>query len=147
MEEHQRRIGQRVIELREARDWGQPELSQASGVSIKTISRIENGHVEGRRDTLRSIAEALGVTRAELEGFPPAPLALDARDPEPPATQADIDRIEAKLDRIIRRLGVDDYPDPPADLVNRPRDPKPKPQPDRRSDSGPGKDALPGDAG
>lgn len=107
MEDHQRQIGQRVVKLREARDWGQPELSKASGISIKTISRIENGHVEGRRDTLRAIAKALEVSRGELEGTPPAPLGLGAPEDVPLATQDDIDRLEDKLDRLLSHFGVD----------------------------------------
>lgn len=124
MEDHQRRIGQRVVELREAKDWGQPELATASGISIKTISRIENGHVEGRRHTLRSIAKALDVTRADLEGEAPAPLGLDvgpAQMPELPeiATRDDVDKLDAKLDALLTAFGVTIGDDDPREAVLR----------------------------
>lgn len=129
MDEHQRQIGQRVAELREKRDWGQPELSQHSGVSIKTISRIENGHVEGRRDTLRAIAAALGISRAELEGSPPAPLGLGAELPEL-ATHEDVDRLEAKVDAalvLLRRLEAVALQEPPGGLGQIARGSEPTP--------------------
>jgi transcriptional regulator with XRE-family HTH domain len=121
MEDHQRRIGQRIVELREARDWGQPELAAASRISVKTISRLENGHVEGRRHTLRSIAVALDVTRADLEGEPPAPLGLGVDDQLPAlpevATRDDVDRIDAKLDALLTAFGVKIGDDDPREAV------------------------------
>ena len=53
------------------------ELSDASGVSEDTISKIENGHRKGRSITLRRLTRALGVDpEALLSGgdarYPPA---------------------------------------------------------------------------
>src|SRR5687767_164400 len=42
------------------------ELSELSGVSEDTITKIENGHRKGRGTTLRKLAKALGVTLQEL---------------------------------------------------------------------------------
>src|SRR5919107_5366957 len=42
------------------------ELSERSGVSEDTITKIENGHRKGRGTTLRKLAKALGVRLEEL---------------------------------------------------------------------------------
>jgi transcriptional regulator with XRE-family HTH domain len=57
------------MKMREARlDSGlsQEELHQATGVSRDTISRIEGGTRNPHPRTLRKIAQALGVTVADL---------------------------------------------------------------------------------
>lgn len=60
--------GARLREARLRKVWTQVELSAESGVPIVTISRIENGHVEGapRQSTLRKLAGALDVEPAWL---------------------------------------------------------------------------------
>lgn len=47
-------------------------LRAASGVSIATLNNIENGEdVMARRETIRQIADALGVTMGTLAGYGP----------------------------------------------------------------------------
>lgn len=72
-------IGERVKDARQRRFLTQDELSEATGIRIVTISRIENDRVESqpRLSTMKKIAEALqvsprwlmfGETEEELEG-------------------------------------------------------------------------------
>src|SRR5919107_388155 len=42
------------------------ELSERSGVSEDTITKIENGHRKGRPVTLRKLAQALDIDHREL---------------------------------------------------------------------------------
>ena len=58
-------------------------------MSTKTVSRLQNAHSEPRPSTARRLAEALGVDPAEFLGPPPA------------AQASQLDRIEAKLDRLL----------------------------------------------
>ena len=51
------------------------ELSERSGVSEDTISKLENGHRKGRSITLRRLTNALGVAPESL---------LPGDDPHPP---------------------------------------------------------------
>jgi transcriptional regulator with XRE-family HTH domain len=94
MEEHRKQAGIRVLQLREARRWTHEDLAHAAGVSVKTVSRFEKGRVEGRRGTVRKIAEALGVDEADIVGLPPAPLGLGV----PAVSQ--LDRIEKMLESV-----------------------------------------------
>jgi transcriptional regulator with XRE-family HTH domain len=56
----------RLKELREEAMMTVRELSERSGVSEDTITKIENGHRKGRGVTLRKLAKALGTTYDEL---------------------------------------------------------------------------------
>ncbi len=96
MDEERRRIGARAAQLREGRNLTQEDLAHKAGLSTKTISRFENGRHEGRADTTRRIAEALGVDQTELVQTAPAPLALG----EP----SQLDRIEDRLDTIAAQV-------------------------------------------
>jgi transcriptional regulator with XRE-family HTH domain len=61
--------------LREWREWRgltQDELKKASGVTVGTISRIEQG-LPARLDTVRRLAEALTIGREELMRKHPQP--------------------------------------------------------------------------
>jgi transcriptional regulator with XRE-family HTH domain len=76
MEEHRRQAGARVLQLREAKRWTHEDLAHAAGLSVKTVSRFEKGRNEGRRTTIRKLAQALNVDEADIIGAPPAPLGL-----------------------------------------------------------------------
>lgn len=52
--------------LRKQRGWTQQQLAEASGVEPVTISRAENGYEGTTLRTLTSLAEALGVSAADL---------------------------------------------------------------------------------
>jgi transcriptional regulator with XRE-family HTH domain len=88
-----------VKRARKARGWSAEALSQHTGVSYRTISRIESGKTQEPKDaTITALAKALGL---EPELLAPAELAYDA--PVTP-TQATLVRIEAKLDDLLSRL-------------------------------------------
>ena len=59
-------IGSKIKELRKTRKMTLTELSQASGVQLATLSRIENLKMTGTLDSHMNIAKALGVGITEL---------------------------------------------------------------------------------
>ena len=72
----ERRIAQRIRSLRTERQWPLEELSQRSGVSRATLSRIENGEVSPTALVLCKICGAFELTLSRLmvlveEGFAP----------------------------------------------------------------------------
>ena len=59
-------IGNKIKELRIQEGLTQEELADKTGLSTRTIQRIENGEVDPRIYTLTTIAEALNVEYQEL---------------------------------------------------------------------------------
>lgn len=103
MDEHRKQAGQRLAQLRDAKGWSQEDLARKTELSVKTISRFENGRHDGRRDTVRRLVDALEIDEVDLIGPPPDPLGLNQ------PTQ--LDRIEAKLDELLARLPATQTPD------------------------------------
>lgn len=125
VEEQQRlQLAKRLKELRRYKGWTEADLWHASGVSIQTISRLENGHTtDPRENTLLSLAKAFKVSRDDLAGPRLSPEEVDE------ATQTQLDRIEAAVNEVLSRLrGDDGPPEPPGELGRRAKAPKPKPQ-------------------
>lgn len=54
-------LGKRLKQAREARDWGQPELSERSGVSQSMISKIERGDRDPGVGVVGKLEDALGL--------------------------------------------------------------------------------------
>jgi transcriptional regulator with XRE-family HTH domain len=65
---HVSAIGPKIRELREAAALTQEDLAHQAGISTSTLSRIERGNFQPRMDTLGKLAQALGVSVAELVG-------------------------------------------------------------------------------
>ena len=69
-------LGQRLARHRLNRNWGQAELARRAGVSVRTLSRLENGEATQLENFLR-VLEALDLL-AGLErmvpGVPASPL-------------------------------------------------------------------------
>jgi len=63
-----KRVGRRVRKLRHSRRLTLQQLADASGLTRGNASRLETGKHEPRIETLRRVAEALGVTVADLVG-------------------------------------------------------------------------------
>jgi uncharacterized Tic20 family protein len=61
-----RNLAKRVKELRRKNGLFQEVLTENSGLSLRTIQRIENGETQPTGDTLKRIAKALNVTPNEL---------------------------------------------------------------------------------
>lgn len=95
-----REAGQRVVKLRESRGWNQEDLAHAADVSVKTVSRLENGHRESRRATLEAVAAALEVEPDDILPRPaPLGLGLDALTQEPAAAEI-LERLAAMESRL-----------------------------------------------
>lgn len=93
----QRAIGRRIAELREDRRLTQPAMAERVGVSLRGYQKWEAGVAAPNWRNLEQLAEALGVTADDLIG------AGDNRH-EPVAVT--LDRIEAKLDRLLELAGA-----------------------------------------
>lgn len=65
-----------IIRLRRERQWTQSDLSNASGISLRQICRIENGQGDTTTGVLIALAKALGVKPVTLldDGNPTQPL-------------------------------------------------------------------------
>jgi transcriptional regulator with XRE-family HTH domain len=59
-------IGTKLNQLRTQEALTQRDLSERTGLTIATISRIEQNQVEPRLSTVRRLAEALGVHPSQL---------------------------------------------------------------------------------
>jgi transcriptional regulator with XRE-family HTH domain len=89
MADYRRRLADQVKHERETKSISRETLANRSGVSAKTIKRIEDQKVDNPRPvTIRRIAEALDVSPDKLR--PPGELEQDQ-----------LERIEAKLDALL----------------------------------------------
>jgi transcriptional regulator with XRE-family HTH domain len=61
-----KKMAQGVKELRKRKGLSQEELSKNSGLSLRTIQRVENGETEPTGETLKRISTALDTTPNEL---------------------------------------------------------------------------------
>jgi transcriptional regulator with XRE-family HTH domain len=61
-------IGERIAAARKAKGWSQGRLGEAVHQGQTTISSWERGRTEPGRDDVENVAQALGISRAELEG-------------------------------------------------------------------------------
>lgn len=59
-------LAKKVKELRKRKGLSQEELTENSGLSLRTIQRIENGETEPTGETLKRISNALNVNPEEL---------------------------------------------------------------------------------
>ena len=63
-------MGDNLRSLRRSRGWSQEDLAAASGLSVRTVQRVENGRSPGP-ETLQSLAAAFAVDVEQLWGGPP----------------------------------------------------------------------------
>lgn len=66
--------GTRIVDLRTQRGLTQERLAEVSGITVRTVQRLEAGN-DASLDTLARVAKALEVTMADLSA------AVDASDP------------------------------------------------------------------
>lgn len=68
-----REVGEQIRRVREHLNLTQPDVCGRSGIDLASYSRIEQGHSSPLLDTLIRIADAMGVSLAELvaDGRPP----------------------------------------------------------------------------
>jgi len=68
-EDLQRKIGLRVIELRDQIGWSQSDLARACNKDRQAIEKIENGKVNPTLFSLYEIAKALEIPVSKLINF------------------------------------------------------------------------------
>lgn len=59
-------LAKKVKELRKRKGLSQEDLAENSGLSLRTIQRIENGETEPTGETLKRISNALNVNAEDL---------------------------------------------------------------------------------
>jgi transcriptional regulator with XRE-family HTH domain len=82
-----RTVGRRVAELRVRKALTQAELSEAMGVSLKYLQRIEAGRHDVGLQLTASLATALGVDILELFRKPRAVEVRRGRPPKPKSSR------------------------------------------------------------
>ena len=55
-------LGQRVRELRKARNWTLAEAAKQAGLARSTLSKIENEQMSPTFDAVKKLAEGLGIS-------------------------------------------------------------------------------------
>lgn len=60
------RLGERIREVRKARQWRQIDLAEHSGLNVIYISDLENGRKEICLRTLQAVAAAFDMTITDL---------------------------------------------------------------------------------
>jgi transcriptional regulator with XRE-family HTH domain len=105
-------IGQRLREIRDAKNLSQDDIEKATGLVRSYISRVENGHTVPSIETLQKWAAALGMQLYQVlyEGEEP---------PKPPKAQSKVEeklwgnsgREARQLDRLRRLLAKMDETD------------------------------------
>lgn len=64
-----KRLGKRIISLRQEKNWTQEDLSALSGISTRSISNIENGVFSITLDTADKLARSFSIPLATLFDF------------------------------------------------------------------------------
>lgn len=64
-----KRIGERIVELREAQNLNQNELAKRLDIDRQAMYRYEVGGADPRISTMTKISEALGVTLSDFFDF------------------------------------------------------------------------------
>lgn len=59
-------LTKRLKELRKRKGFSQEELAETTGLSLRTIQRIENGETEPRSDSLKRLSAALDIPADEI---------------------------------------------------------------------------------
>jgi len=104
-------IARLVREGRAAKGYTQQELSEMTGISLRSVQRIENAEVQPRMYTLKILAEQLGFSWEGMMAEPdPAGEAAEAIAREPilkePAIPVAARRRFNKAQKIILTIGI-----------------------------------------
>lgn len=59
-------VANKIKELRKRKGFSQEELSENSGLSLRTIQRLENSETKPRGDTLKRLAASFGISSDEI---------------------------------------------------------------------------------
>lgn len=121
MADYMEATGARIRAAREAKYRTRAKAQDETGISEKQWYRWEHGVTEPTADNWDRISEVLGVDLSSLRADPPKLL-----DPES-ELQAKLDRIEEKLDEVLKRLS----PPGEAPASKKLRKDRPAPKPSR----------------
>ncbi len=100
---------ERLHSLRHKKGMSRPQLAKQSGITERTIQRLEKEPQPSQKKTLNRLAKALGVEQGVLTGELPLPPSdkASASDPEPVQIGAQIaPKARLAYDLIKRRYGV-----------------------------------------
>ncbi len=61
-DENLKKLGEQVRQLRKGRKWSQQDLSDVSGLAVRTISRIERGLMNPSFEVLTTLVDVLGIS-------------------------------------------------------------------------------------
>lgn len=64
-----KKVGQKIIELRKKKNWSQSDLARACGKDRQAIEKIENGKVNSTLYTLYEIARVLEIPLSQILDF------------------------------------------------------------------------------
>ena len=64
-----KKLGQRIVELREKKNWSQRDLAFECGKEPQSIERVENGKSNPTAYYLKELADALGVQVSDFFNF------------------------------------------------------------------------------
>ncbi len=81
----------------------QADLARSVGVADAQVSRWRRGQVVPSMLYLQRIAETFGVSRATLESLAGYPVAARPADTHDPATQAELEQLQAWFARVLLR--------------------------------------------
>lgn len=73
------RLSQRLRELRQARGWTLGVLSERSGISVSSLSKVENGQISMTYDNLIKLARGFDIELGELFAAPRRSLPVGRR--------------------------------------------------------------------
>ena len=65
-ERHTSAVGQRLRTLRKEHDWTLAEVAQKTGISVGTLSKLENGRTQLNFTSVNKLAEGLGLRVTDL---------------------------------------------------------------------------------
>jgi len=103
VDERHREIGRRIAQARSEHGWSQEDLAYRTGLAVKTISRMENGHNEPRGATARVLADNLGLPIADLLAAGDAyETQLDRMEAVMAEMAATIELLEARIDAAVQ---------------------------------------------
>lgn len=59
-------LSNQIKRIREQKGYSQERLAELSGLSLRTVQRVENGETQPRGDTLNRLTDALGVSMDKI---------------------------------------------------------------------------------
>ena len=100
-----RELGEQIRLWRVALEYTQTQLESRAGLAHNALSRIENGLVSPRLETVENIARALEISVEELQFREPTPLRVEDSKPAVPDLELLVQRLN-QLEPMRRKVVV-----------------------------------------